>query len=122
MDEEHYLYIIGRKKDMIISGGYNIYAEELERILAAHPKIHESAVIGVPDEKWGESVKAVVVLKAGFEATQEEIIEFCKAHLASYKKPQTVDFVPSLPRSGPGKVAKNKLREKYWAGLERKVH
>jgi acyl-CoA synthetase (AMP-forming)/AMP-acid ligase II len=122
LDEEHYLYILGRKKDMIISGGYNIYAEELERILAAHPKIHESAVIGVPDEEWGESVKALVVLKAGSEATQEEIIEFCKARLASYQKPRTVEFVPSLPRSGPGKIAKTTLREKYWAGLERKVN
>ena len=122
LDEEHYLYILGRKKDMIISGGYNIYAEELERILAAHPKIHESAVIGVPDEEWGESVKALVVLKAGSEATPEEIIEFCKARLANYQKPRTVEFVPSLPRSGPGKIAKNTLREKYWAGLERKVN
>jgi acyl-CoA synthetase (AMP-forming)/AMP-acid ligase II len=122
LDEEHYLYILGRKKDMIISGGYNIYAEELERILAAHPKIRESAVIGVPDEEWGESVKALVVLKTGLDATPEEIIEFCKARLAGYKKPRTVEFVPSLPRSGPGKIAKNTLREKYWAGLERKVN
>jgi acyl-CoA synthetase (AMP-forming)/AMP-acid ligase II len=122
LDEEHYLYILGRKKDMIISGGYNIYAEEIEGILASHPKIHESAVIGVPDEEWGESVKALVVLKAGLDANQEEIIEFCKARLADYKKPRTVEFVPTLPRSGPGKIAKNALREKYWAGLERKVN
>ena len=122
MDEEFYLYIMGRKKDMIISGGYNIYAEELERVLAAHPKVHESAVIAVPDEKWGEAVKAIVVLKAGLEATEEEIIDFCKTHLASYKKPQTVEFMSSLPHSGAGKVAKKQLREKYWADLERNVH
>jgi acyl-CoA synthetase (AMP-forming)/AMP-acid ligase II len=122
LDEEHYLYIMGRSKDMIISGGYNIYAEEVEGILATHPKVQESAVIAVPDEKWGEAVKAIVVLKEGCKATGEEIIDFCRAHLASYKKPQMVEFVSSLPHSGPGKVAKNRLREKYWAGLERKVH
>jgi acyl-CoA synthetase (AMP-forming)/AMP-acid ligase II len=122
LDEEHYLYILGRSKDVIISGGYNIYAEEVERVLSAHPKVHESAVIAVPDEKWGEAVKAIVVLKAGLEATEEEIIDFCKIHLASYKKPQTVDFMSSLPYSGAGKVAKKQLREKYWAGLERNVH
>lgn len=122
LDEEHYLYIMGRSKDMIISGGYNIYAEEVEGVLATHPKVQESAVIAVPDEKWGEAVKALVVLKDGLEATEEEIIDFCKAHLASHKKPQTVEFVSSLPYSGPGKVAKNRLREKYWAGLGRKVH
>lgn len=122
LDEEHYLYIMGRSKDMIISGGYNIYAEEVEGVLATHPKVQESAVIAVPDEKWGEAVKAIVVLKEGCKATGEEIIDFCRAHLASYKKPQMVEFVSSLPHSGPGKVAKNRLREKYWAGLERKVH
>lgn len=122
LDEEHYLYILGRSKDMIISGGYNIYAEEVERVLSAHPKVHQTAVIAVPDEKWGEAVKAIVVLKAGLEATEEEIIDFCKIHLAGYKKPQTVEFMSSLPYSGAGKVAKKQLREKYWADLERNVH
>lgn len=121
-DEEHYLYIVGRSKDMIISGGYNIYAEEVERVIAAHPKIQEVAVIGVPDAKWGEAVKAIVVLKPGAEATESEIIDFCKTNLASYKKPQSVDLVTSLPRSDVGKVAKSRLREKYWDGLERRVH
>jgi acyl-CoA synthetase (AMP-forming)/AMP-acid ligase II len=121
-DEEHYLYIVGRSKDMIISGGYNIYAEEVERVIAAHPKIQEVAVIGVPDTKWGEAVKAIVVLKPGAEATESEIIDFCKTNLASYKKPQSVDLVTSLPRSDVGKVAKSRLREKYWDGLERRVH
>jgi acyl-CoA synthetase (AMP-forming)/AMP-acid ligase II len=121
-DEDNYLYILGRSKEMIISGGYNIYAEEVERVVAAHPKVQEVAVIAVPDEKWGESVKAVVILKPGIQATAMEIIDFCKDNLASYKKPQSVDFVSSLPRVGADKIAKGKLREKYWAGFERKVH
>jgi acyl-CoA synthetase (AMP-forming)/AMP-acid ligase II len=121
-DEEKHLYILGRSKEMIISGGYNIYAEEVEQVLAAHPKVQEVAVIAVPDEKWGEAVKAVVILKRGVQATEIEIIDFCKDNLASYKKPQSVDFVSSLPRVGAEKIARNKLREKYWAGFERKVH
>jgi fatty-acyl-CoA synthase len=121
-DEENHLYILGRSKEMIISGGYNIYAEEVEQALAAHPKVQEVAVIAVPDEKWGEAVKAVVILKPGVQATEIEIIDFCKDSLASYKKPQSVDFVSSFPRVGAEKVARNKLREKYWAGFERRVH
>jgi acyl-CoA synthetase (AMP-forming)/AMP-acid ligase II len=122
LDGEHYLYIMGRSKDMIISGGYNIYAEEVERVIAANAKVQEVAVIGVPDGKWGEAVKAIVVLKLGAQATEEEIIDFCKANLASYKKPQSVDFTTSLPRIGAEKIAKQKLREMYWAGFEKKVH
>lgn len=122
IDEENYLYVLGRSKEMIISGGYNIYAEEVERTLAVHPKVQEVAVIAVPDEKWGEAVKAVVILKPGTKATEKEIIDFCKENLASYKKPQSVDFVSCLPRVGAEKIARKKLREKYWAGFERKVH
>ncbi len=122
LDEEHYLYIMGRSKDMIISGGYNIYAEEVEGLLSSHPKVQEVAIIAVPDKKWGEAVKAIVVLKPGMEANQDEVIEFCESRLAGYKKPQSVDFVSNLPRTGAGKIAKNQLREKYWAGLKRKVH
>ena len=122
IDDEHYLYIMGRSKDMIISGGYNIYAEEVESVLAAHPMVQEVAVIGVPREKWGEEVKAVIVRKPGMEVSETEIIEFCRARLASYKKPQSIDFVSHLPRSGAGKVAKNKLKEKYWQGFDRDVH
>ncbi len=118
----YYLYIMGRSKDIVISGGYNIYAEEVERVIARHPDVQEVVVIGVPDEEWGEAVKAVVVLKPSSQADEGEIINFCKANLASYKKPQSVDFVTSLPRTGAEKVAKKKLREKYWAGFERKVH
>lgn len=117
-----YLYITGRSKDIVISGGYNIYAEEVERVIARHPNVQEVVVIGVPDEEWGEAVKAVVVLKPGSQADEREIIDFCKGNLASYKKPRSVDFVTSLPRTGAEKVAKNKLREKYWVGFDRKVH
>ena len=109
-DDEGYLYIVDRKKDMIISGGFNIYSREVEAILESNPKVAEVAVIGVPDEKYGESVKAFVVLNEGARATDEEIIEYCKAHLASYKKPKYVQFIDSLPRNAVGKVQKYKLR------------
>jgi len=112
-DEEGFLYIVDRKKDMIVSGGENIYPKEIEEVIYTHPKILEAAVIGVPDPVWGESVKAVVVLKPGEEMTQEEVIAFCKANLASYKKPRSVDFLPGLPKTGSGKILKNILRERY---------
>ncbi len=112
-DEEGYLYILDRKKDMIISGGENIYPAEIEEVLYKHPKILECAVIGVHDEEWGESVKAVVVRKQEEDLTAEEVVEFCKGHLASYKKPKSVDFVDVLPRNALGKVLKTVLREQY---------
>jgi len=90
--------------------------------LYTHPAILEAAVVGVPDEKWGESVKAVVVLKGGAEASEEEIIEFCKEHLASYKKPRSVEFRESLPKTGSGKIKKGEIREDYWKGQERRIH
>jgi len=112
-DKEGYIYVVDRKKDMIISGGENIYPAEIEEVLYSHPKILECAVIGVHDEKWGESVKAVVVCRQGEKLTEEEVIDFCKQHLASYKKPKSVDFVDVLPRSALGKVLKRALREQY---------
>jgi fatty-acyl-CoA synthase len=111
MDEEGFLYIVDRKKDMIISGGENIYPREIEELLYGHPKIQDAAVVGIPHSLWGESVKAFVVLKAGQRMTEEEVIEYCKSHLASYKKPRSVRFVDSLPRNPSGKVLKTKLRE-----------
>jgi acyl-CoA synthetase (AMP-forming)/AMP-acid ligase II len=112
-DEEGYIYIVDRKTDMIISGGENVYPAEVEEVLYRHPKILEAAVIGVYDEQWGEAVKAVVVPKPGETPTEEEIIDFCKQHLASYKKPKSVDFTDALPRNPAMKVLKTLLREKY---------
>ncbi|MBM4276324.1 MAG: long-chain-fatty-acid--CoA ligase [Deltaproteobacteria bacterium] len=113
MDEEGFIYIVDRKKDMIVSGGENIYPREIEEILYSHPKIEDAAVVGVPDPLWGESVRAVIVLKRGETMTEEEVIEYCKSHLASYKKPKSVAFVESLPRNPSGKVLKTVLRERY---------
>ena len=121
-DEEGYLYLVDRKKDMIISGGFNIYAREVEDVLQTHPAIAGAAVIGVPDEEWGEAVKAVVVLKSGMSSTSAEITQFCKERLASFKKPKTVDFVSHLPETSVGKTDKKKLRASYWEGQERAIH
>jgi acyl-CoA synthetase (AMP-forming)/AMP-acid ligase II len=115
MDEEGYYYIVDRKKDMVISGGVNIYPAEIEITLNHHPKVFDSAVIGVPDEQWGESLKAFVVLKAGCEATAEEIIDYCKENLAHYKKPKCVEFISELPRNPSGKIVKKLLREQQGA-------
>jgi acyl-CoA synthetase (AMP-forming)/AMP-acid ligase II len=113
VDKEGYVNIVDRKKDMIITGGENVYSVEVENILYTHPCILEAAVIGVPDPKWGEAVKAVVVLKPGEEATEEKIIQYCKQHIASYKAPKSVDFISELPKTGSGKIFKKELREKY---------
>lgn len=112
-DKDGYIYVVGRKKDMIISGGHNIYPEEIEHVLYTNPKILEAAVIGVPDREWGESVKAVVVPQPGETLTEAEVINFCKQNLASYKKPKSVEFVDQLPKNTAGKVLKTVLREKY---------
>lgn len=122
MDEDRYLYIVDRKKDMIISGGENIYAKEIDDVLHSHPAVLEAAAIGVPDKNWGEAVKAVIVLKPGMNPTEDEIIQFCKDRLASYKKPKSVEFVNELPKTASGKILKRDLREKYWKGYERRVH
>ena len=112
-DEEGFLYIVDRKKDMINSGGENIYPAEIEEVLCRHPKIQEAAVIGVHDEEWGEAVKAIVVAKPGETVTEEEVVAFCKSNLASFKKPKSVDFIDVLPRNAMGKVLKTALREQY---------
>jgi acyl-CoA synthetase (AMP-forming)/AMP-acid ligase II len=110
-DHEGYLYIVDRRKDMIISGGFNIYSREVEAILESNEKVAEVAVIGVPDGTYGEAVKAFVVLKQGARATGEEMIEYCRANLASYKKPKYIEFVDALPRNTVGKVLKYKLKQ-----------
>lgn len=122
VDEDGYITYVDRKKDMIKSGGENIYSLEVEEAIGSHPQVREVAVIGVPDERWGEAVKALVVLDPGATATEEAIISHCAARLASFKKPKTVEFVESLPKSSVGKVLKHQLRDKYWAGFERRVN
>ncbi len=122
IDEEGYVTIVDRKKDMILTGGENVYSTEVENVLYMHPSILECAVIGVPDPKWGEAVKGVVVLKPGHKATEEEIIRFCKERMAHYKAPKSIDFMDALPRTGSGKIHKKGLKDKYWEGYEKKVH
>ena len=121
MDERGYVYILDRAKDMIISGGENIYSREIEDVILKHPAVHEVAVIGVPDETWGEAIKAIVALKPGQKVTPEEIINFCKGHLASFKKPKSVEFIEEIPKNPYGKVLKRELRERYWVGEARRV-
>jgi acyl-CoA synthetase (AMP-forming)/AMP-acid ligase II len=113
IDEDGYIYIVDRKKDMIKSGGILISAREIEEVIYTHSAVSQCAVIGVVDEEWGETPKAVVVLKDGMLATAEEIIALCKQNLASYKKPTSVDFVASLPINSTGKILKKELRERY---------
>lgn len=119
--KDGYLYIHDRIKDMIISGGENIYPAEVENALANHPAVAEYAVIGVPDEKWGEAVKACVTLKPGTTATEREIIDFTRERLAHYKCPKSVDILETLPRNPSGKVLKRILREPYWKDADRQV-
>jgi len=113
-DEGGYIYIVDRKNDMIISGGKNIYPREIEEVLYQHEAVLEATVIGVPDAYWGESVKAVVVLKEEMKATEEELIDLCKENLAGYKKPKTVEFRRELPKSPTGKILKRVIREEFW--------
>jgi acyl-CoA synthetase (AMP-forming)/AMP-acid ligase II len=122
MDQEGYVTIVDRKKDMILTGGENVYSTEVENVLYMHPAILECAVVGIPDPKWGEAVKGVVVLKTGQKAAAEEIIQFCKEKIAHYKAPKSIDFIETLPRTGSGKIHKKGLRDKYWEGYEKKVH
>ncbi|MBI4764341.1 MAG: AMP-binding protein [Deltaproteobacteria bacterium] len=121
VDADGYIYLKDRKKDMIISGGFNIYPFELESVLMEHPAVMDAAVVGIPDEVWGEAVCALVVLKTGCTAIEEELIAFMKAHLADYKKAKKVEFVKEIPRTLTGKILKQELREKYWEGRERKI-
>lgn len=122
IDDDNYLSITDRKKDVIISGGENVSSIEVEDTLFQHPAVAEVAVIGVPHEKWGETVKALVVLRPGAEADEAELISFCRARLAHYKCPTSVDFRTELARTATGKLQKFKLREEYWAGREKRVN
>ncbi len=122
MDAEGYVFLTDRVKDMILSGGENIYPAEVENALSGHPAIADVAVIGVPHDRWGETVKAIVVKVAGTDPRPEEIIEYARRHLAHYKCPSSVDFVDALPRNPSGKLLKRQLREPYWKGYERRIH
>jgi fatty-acyl-CoA synthase len=120
--EDGYLTISDRRKDVIITGGENVSSIEVEDAIFSHPAVAEVAVIGVPDERWGETIKALVVVAAGETVTQPEIIAWCKERLAGFKAPTSVDFVAEIARTATGKVQKFKLREPYWAGVERQIH
>jgi fatty-acyl-CoA synthase/long-chain acyl-CoA synthetase len=122
LDEDGYLYIHDRVKDMIISGGENVYPAEVENALYSHPKVADVAVIGVPDAKWGEAVKACVVVKPGEELTEAELIAHARQHIAGYKCPKSVDFIPALPRNPSGKILRRELRAPYWVGKDRAVN
>lgn len=120
-DEEGFIYICDRKKEMIITGGYNVYPLEVEQVVLSHPAVQDCAVVGVPDDKWGEAIKAVIELKAGQTLDPDEIIAMCKARIGSVKAPKSVDFIESLPRSPVGKVMRKEVRRRYWTGQERNV-
>jgi fatty-acyl-CoA synthase len=122
MDEDGFIFIKDRIKDMIVSGGENIYPAEVEAVLAGHPDVEDVAVIGVPDEEWGEAVKAVIVARAGSQLTDETLIEWSRDKLAGYKRPRSVDFAGSLPRNPSGKLLKRELRKPYWKGRERNIN
>jgi acyl-CoA synthetase (AMP-forming)/AMP-acid ligase II len=122
LDRDGYLYIHDRIKDMIISGGENIYPAEVESAICDHPDVAEVAVVGVPDEKWGEAVKAVVVMKPGRTATSSDIIDFTRERIAGFKTPKSVDFIEALPRNASGKILRRQLRDPYWAGKDRQVN
>jgi len=111
VDEDGYFYIVDRKKDMIVSGGENIYPREIEEVLFRHPAIADVAIVGIPDPIWGETVKAFIVLKHGKIVAEQEVIDFCKRHLASYKKPRAIEFVSSIPKNPSGGPLKRLLKD-----------
>ncbi|MCG5262471.1 AMP-dependent synthetase [Cupriavidus gilardii] len=122
VDEEGFIYLVDRKKDMIISGGFNVYPTEVEATLYQHPDVMEACVISVPDATWGESVKAVVTLWPGRELSAADLIAHCRARIADYKTPRSIDFVGELPKNASGKLARKVVRERYWQGQERRVN
>jgi long-chain acyl-CoA synthetase len=121
-DDENNLYIVDRKKDMIITGGENVYSVEVESVISTHPAVFEVAVVGVPDERWGEAVKGIVVLRPNVRASEEELITFCRDKIAGYKIPKSIEFsTEALPKTGPGKIAKRQLRDRYWQDRVAKI-
>jgi acyl-CoA synthetase (AMP-forming)/AMP-acid ligase II len=122
IDDDHYLAISDRKKDVIISGGENVSSIEVEDVIFSHPAVAEVAVIGVPDEKWGEAIVALVVTAPGTDLTEADVIEHCRGRLAHFKCPRKVEFRDALARTATGKLQKFKLRQPFWEGRERKVN
>jgi long-chain acyl-CoA synthetase len=122
LDENDSLYIVDRKKDMIITGGENVYSVEVESVLSSHPEVMEVAVIGVPDEHWGEAVKAIVVLRPDSSVSEQDLIAHCRQQIAAYKTPKSIEFQPEgLPKTSTGKLAKRALRDRYWEGRSKKI-
>jgi len=122
MDEDGYVFIYDRVKDMIVTGGENVYLAAVENALFGHPSIRDAAAIGVPDDAWGEAVKAIVVLKPGAAPDAAGIIAWARARIASYKAPKSVDFVDAIHRNLSGKILRRELREPYWRGRDRRVN
>lgn len=122
IDDEGYLSISDRRKDVIITGGENVSSIEVEDVVFSHPEVAEVAVIGVPDDKWGETIKALVVRIPGSELTERELIDYCKDRVARYKAPSSVEFRDTLARTATGKLQKFKLRAPYWSGRDRLVN
>lgn len=121
VDEEGYLYIVDRKKEMIITGGFNVYPNEVEAVLYTHPAVYEAAVVGVPDAQWGEAIKAVVVFKAQQQVDPQELLSYCSARLAGFKRPRSIDIARELPKNPNGKIVRRLVRDPYWANQTRKV-
>jgi fatty-acyl-CoA synthase len=122
MDEDGYVYMYDRAKDMIITGGENVYPAEVESGIYGHPDVLEVAVIGVPDARWGEAVKACVVPRDGCEVDEASVIAWARERIAGFKVPKSVDVIPALPRNPSGKILRRELREPYWAGMDRQVN
>ena len=122
MDEAGYVYLVDRKGDMIITGGFNVYPREVEEVLYQHPAVLEAAVVGVPDEKWGEAVRAVVALRPGQLATPEELLAFARERLAPFKVPKAVEVLSTLPKTPVGKISRRDVKARYWTGQERMIH
>jgi acyl-CoA synthetase (AMP-forming)/AMP-acid ligase II len=121
LDEEGYVFLTDRVKDMIVTGAENVYPVEVESALSEHPEVADVAVIGVPDERWGETVKAIVVRRPGSALTEEQLLSWARDRVAGFKRPRSVDFVEELPRNPTGKLLKRVLREPYWAGSDRNI-
>jgi acyl-CoA synthetase (AMP-forming)/AMP-acid ligase II len=120
-DEQGYLYLCDRKNEVIVTGGFNVYPLEVEQVLMGHDCVQNCAVVGVPDDRWGEAVKAVVELKPGRTVSEDELIAMCKQRIGGVKAPKSVDFVDSIPTTAIGKVLRRDVRNRYWAGRERQI-